>query len=118
MYLQTNKMTILDSKSIILDEPCTGLLIPVSYNAEDLGTIELEFIDDNNMDVGIISTKADGSIMRIKCYNFLDNFGRFTYKPIELGAIDGKKISIHIWASLIGDNEKVRRVVYSLYLEK
>lgn len=116
-YLETDDKYIIDSKEIILDNPSSKLLVPVHYNDVYIGKIELSFQEDENIVGGSIDTSAEGEVMRIKCINFTEPLGRFSTEPVPLGQIQGKVISMQIWSAL-SNKQGVRRVKYTLFVEK
>ena len=117
-YIQTEKNIILDSRSIILEDASGKLMIPVIYNSEELGRIELSFVGDGSMSGGAVLLENGDDMMKVKCINFNETLGRFTLSPIKLGEIDNKALTIHVWSSISGEKRNFRRIEYTLFLEK
>ena len=53
----------------------------------------------------------------LDCINFNDSLGIGTNRPLELGMVEGKRLMMHFWSYLIGQ-DMVRKIEYSIFKEK
>lgn len=112
--METDKHIILKSEEILMDEPYTTLVIPISIEDDNLGRISLVFEKDSEGKTNIAFRQGDNATA-IYLTNFDNSLGRFTTAPIGIGRINDKELSINFWSSL---NNTSRIVKYTLYLEK
>ena len=116
--LQTDKYYILDSASILLDEPTSPLYVPIIHRGETVGLFCLSFVTDEK-ERPSIEKKVESDILMITCVNFDDASGRFSLTPIQIATVNGKKICMQVKSSLNGSGElKLRTVQYTVLLEK
>ncbi len=117
MHICTQRNNILASESIILDEPDTNIIIPIEYENEVQGKIKVMFYNDESLIGSEIKNHIEENILVIECINFNSSLGTFSTKPIDVGEMFGKKLSLHLWSSLNGQDKKVRMFQYTLFLE-
>ena len=55
-------------------------------------------------------------IIRIKCVNF--GAGAGTAEPLELGMAGGRKMFLHLWVERISSSVFIRRVEYTVFIER
>ncbi len=115
-YLETEKNIILKTEEVILDEPYSTLVIPVSIEEDSLGLLRVIF-ETKKDEKASISVKNVDNVVALHLSNFDNIFGRYSTSPIGIGKINDKELCINIWSSL-NDNKTTRIVKYTLYLEK
>lgn len=118
MHLQTEKYYILDSRSVMLDEPTSLLYIPLFLHGHVNGVFCVFFVEDGNKKPQFEKKIEDG-VLKIRCVNFSEELGRFSITPIQVATLEGKKVCMQIKSSLSGTgDQKVRIVEYTVFLEK
>ena len=76
----------------------------------------MKFVSQENENHTIEAEVLEG-FLTLSCVNFNSALGTGTSVPIEIGMADGKKLMLHLWFCLIGQ-ESVRKVEYSIFKEK
>ena len=114
--LQTDKYFILDSRIVLLDAADSSLMIPIIIGDQVEGNIRINF-HSSGEEKGI-RRKVDNDTLVLECFNLDEPLGSFTIEPLELGDYEEKKLSIHLWSSLNGNDKTLRIVQYSLFMEK
>lgn len=117
-YIATDDNIVLVSESLILDRPDTSVSIPIVYQGEDKGVIILRFTEKEDVNTGGIKHSIENGALVLECFNFTESFGRFTSEPLDIGDLDGKKLSLQIWSALNGNETKIRRLQFTLFMEK
>lgn len=119
-YLETEKYLIIDSNIVLLDASDSVLYVPLIIENENEGKLKIRFVhDDDPGKTGIrIESHSDDNILELICINMNDLYGKYSLRPIPLGEWKGKKFMIHLYSSFHGGETGIRRVMYTLYLEK
>lgn len=119
-YLETEKYLIIDSNIVLLDATDSVLYIPLVIENESEGKLKIRFVkDDNPAMAGIkIEPHAEENILELICINMNDANGKYSLHPIPLGEWKDRKFLVHISSSFHGGEAGIRRVLYTLYLEK
>ncbi len=118
MYISTQRNIILAAESIILDEPYSYIVIPIEYEKKVQGNIKIRFCFDESISKSEVKNYVKDNTLVIECINFNNSLGTFSTDPIDVGEMFGKKLSLHIWSSLNGQNKKIRMFQYTLFMEK
>lgn len=116
-YLETDNHVILDTNTVLLNSPESGLMIPVMCGGERIFVVNIKFLQDDGEDVQI-KMSTEGKLITLECLNFNDRFGRYTVNPIALGKINGKNVSVQIGSRIVGEDDTTRQVNYTIYWEK
>ena len=114
-YLQTDKYYILDSKSVLMDDCLSSLIVPIVYNDKVEGIVKIAFRDEEKEKGGIKKSIEDG-VLVLTCINLDSPFGNYSIEPVSIGILNEKEIKMSIWSSL--SREGVRIVQYTVYMEK
>ncbi len=115
MLLHINDYNVIESKVVLICQEETEVWINLSdiNNGFD-GNLCLEFHTNKDRSPGI-ELKVINNNMHVVCYNFLDEFGRFTTSPVKLGIVDNKKIYIILWSAF---SKGLRRIEYTILSER
>lgn len=65
-----------------------------------------------------VDVDTEENIIEYKCINFDNHLGTGTSKPIEIGTVGGKKLFIHFWIYVMGNNSVTRKMEYSIWKER
>lgn len=64
-----------------------------------------------------INAEVQEGMLTVNCINFNEMLGIGTTNSVEIGMVQGKKVRMHLWSYLMGQ-EEVRKVEYSIFKEK
>ena len=117
-FLETENNIVLDAGLFILDKPDAKVILPIVYNEKKEGEVHIVFEDVEPDGEVRIEINSKDDFVELLLYGFSEELGRFTTKPLPIGKLDDKLLSIHIWSALIGTEKSVRKVEYTLFLEK
>ena len=118
--IETGNAIIIDSGTVIAYSEDSPVKLHVEI-AEDFSfSIEISFEDRGGEEKGIRGTVDEKeNCIKINCINFGNSLGTSTTKPMELAIHKGKKISMHLWTTFLGQKDKgvTRKIEYSIYRE-
>lgn len=106
---------ILATGQAFLFDQSDRLFVTISNDSYDMNII-FEFIQDDSKKRIVKSEIVDGNLV-IRCINFKEQNAGLT-KPINIGTIDGKKISVMFWSYLEGADSPIRSIRYTFFAEK
>lgn len=119
-YLETENYIIIDSNIVLLDVSDPVLYIPLIIENQNEGKLKIRFVkeDDPNMAGIKMEPHSEDNILELVCINMDDTNGKYSLHPVPLGEWKGRKLLVHIFSSSHGIGTGIRRVIYTLYLEK
>lgn len=112
---------IIESNTVFLFKSESDLILHFEISDDDEFEFDLRIVFQSNQERQYIKMVTEENEVRIVCGNFNNALGLGSPEPIEIATVNNKKMYIHIWSSLFGKpgNElKVRRVEYTVFLER
>lgn len=114
MAIKSGDYIILDSNVCFMYSMDSPFEIEVNYD-DAAFTIMMVFTDNGGERVFQRKVDVENNIITFECTNF--GTGAGTVEPVLLGAIDNKKMFIHLWV-YTESNNSVRKVEYTIFVEK
>lgn len=118
--ITSDKHELLDSGMVLLYDNESTIDIVETFTKDFKVTIRFVLKSDKSKEHKIeLDVDNESMIIKYTCYNFENSLGTGTKNPIEIGAINYKKIYIHFWIYALGSDEtKVLKLEYSIWKEK
>lgn len=112
--INTNDLDILESFTFLVpDHGKTS--IRLVHAGEEL-TFEIFFVTSKEEDSELSFAPSDHLTMRITFKNWGGPFATSTVKPVHVGSIGGRELSLLIAVTRLGDNSEIRSVIFTAYL--
>lgn len=112
--LSSGNYDIIASGQAFLFSKDNDFRINIQADKEEAFSIILNFIEDQSGKRDIRAT-TNGKCIMLTCINF-ENTGSGTKEPVEVAAVDGRKLYFAFWTYLEGAAS--RSVKYTLFSEK
>lgn len=116
----TDDYEILENDTVLLPGKVSNLRLHFKFEEFEFD-FQMQFIENDENSEQNLKLKIEETLIRVQCTNFNNPLGTGTVKPIEIATIDGKKLFIHFWSYLLGNEEKkqkTRRVEYTVLIER
>lgn len=117
----TEGYEILENDTVLLPSKVSNLRLHFKFEEFEFD-FQMQFIVNEENPEEKLKLKIEGTLIRVECTNFNNPLGTGTIEPIEIATIDGKKLFIHFWSYLLGNNEdkkqKTRRIEYTVLIER
>ena len=116
----TDGYEILENDTVLLPRKVSNLRLHFKFEEFEFD-FQMQFIVNEENPEQNLKLKIEGTLIRVECTNFNNPLGTGTIEPIEIATIDGKKLFIHFWSYLFGNEEKkqrTRRVEYTVLIER
>lgn len=114
--IESGNFEIIESNVIFMDSLQSEVLFHLAVNGKYFGDIRIRFISRKDESHSIKGGILNGEFT-LDCINFNDSLGTGTPRPMELGMVEGKRLMMHLWSYLIGQ-DMVRKIEYSIFKEK
>ncbi len=113
----TNNQQVVQSGSVILYDYNSDWVVDVEASDKFKFRIIVKFEFDANEKQHIKRKVIKDNKVELVCVNFGNTLGSGTVLPMEIATIQGKKLNLHLWVYVLGDNEG-RRLEYTFLLEE
>ena len=113
--ITTNGLDVLESFNFLVPDQGTSS-VRLEHAGETLN-FDLVFTSPTDEPPTLSFTPTDPLTMRVTFKNWGDGpFPTTTKEPVHVGSIGGRKLSLLIAVSRLGDNSELRNVIFTAYL--
>ena len=114
--IESGKYEVIESSMVFMDDPLSEFRINLVIDNEVIGMVRICFYNASEETSSSFSVRVEGDELKVECVNFNGVLGTGTTVPANIGMYQGKKIMLHLWSYLLG-NENVRKVEYTIFRE-
>ncbi len=116
MEIFSGKYKVLNSGSVFTFDEGSNIEMVIKPSATFSFRLILEFVENGGERDFVRSVDEKKGIIKIECINF--GLGAGTVEPLEIGMAGGRKIYLHLWIECVSANRNVRKVEYTIFIER
>ncbi len=117
--IRSGNLDIVESNIFFMDNPESDVWIHLVIDDEAVGDIKISFLTDDQDENYSVQSNVQNGVLNLKFINFNSRSGIGSTEKWHIGYLNGKKIYIHLWAYILGeDSKKTRKIEYSIFRER